>query len=137
MTEEGKTSDERQGQRRVRLAALAHLEGHGQQADDRSQSGHENRPQANGARGDDRVRYRRPFLHHVVRKLDNEDAIRHRDAGKHDKTHERHDVERRSRQPQCQQRSGNSRRERQQDERRVDERAELRDKHEIQQQHRE
>ena len=77
-----------------------------------------------------------PFAPQVMRELDNQNAVRHRDPGEHHHAHQRHHVQRRAGQPQRQQHAGEPRRKCQQDDERIDEGAELRDQNQIQQQQR-
>ena len=76
---------------------------------------------------------RHPFLAVFAGYVDDQNAVRHHDAGHHDEAHQRHDVQRGAGEEQEQNHAGDAGRNRQQDDERIDERGELRHQDEVDQ----
>src|ERR1700733_11616555 len=90
---EEQAADDRLSERRVGLAALAKLHGHGKQADDGGERGHEDGTEADAAGGDDGAMGGHALLEEGVGELDDEDAVGEGDADEHDDAHKGHDVD--------------------------------------------
>jgi hypothetical protein len=90
---EEQAADDRLSERRVGLAALAKLHGHGKQADDGGERRHEDGAEADAAGRDDGAMGGHALLDEVMGELDDEDAVGEGDADEHDDAHEGHDVD--------------------------------------------
>ena len=106
---------------------------HGNHADDGGERCHQNGPQTHAAGGDDRVEHGHALLFQLVREIDDQNAVGICDADQHQHAHQRHDVERGVRQRQDDQHADEAHGNREHDQERIDERAELGDQNQEQQ----
>ena len=131
---EREAADDGAGQRRVLLAAGFQAERHGNHAQQRGQRGHQDRTQTDFAGLHRGLQQRQSLFVEHVGELDDQNGVRHHDAGHHDDAHQRHDVQRAAGEDEEEDDADQARRNGHEDDERIDERSELRHEDQVDEQ---
>src|SRR6201997_3020285 len=125
-TRNRETSQDGSCQRGILFTACLKGESHRDQAKHSRERGHQDGTQTYFAGGDDGLLKLESLRAKLAGELNDQNAVRHNDAGHHQHAHQAHDVQRGMRGQQEEDHTGDSRRDGQQDDEGVDERGELR-----------